>query len=155
MGFYVTGNVKAHLRGFLYKSGHGEVALWRGLITGGRTIWATRKTMAGRTGREAKNGTPVCLRYEVADPDYDDEEEEYEEGVKEEVEHRTDEGADDAGQDGFHEKFGLRSRQRQRRGWGQLVLPDTRGLAAPVFVKRPVPGAKAQGGQKEEREPEH
>ena len=99
------------------------------------------------------------LRYEVAEPDYDDEdhyeEEEYEEGVKEEVEHRTDEAADDAGQDGFHEKFGLRSRTRHRRGWGRFVPPDTRGLAAPVFVKRPVPGAKAQGGQKEEREPEH
>ena len=103
--------------------------------------------------REGEERDSRLLRYEVADPDYDDEEEEYEEGVKEEVEHRTDEGADDAGQDGFHEKFGLRSRQRHRRGQGRFVPPDTRGLAAPVFVRQADPGAKAQR-RREEREPE-
>ena len=97
-------------------------------------------------------------RYEIADPDYCeedyDDEEDYDEGVQEEVEHRTDEAEDDADQDGFHEQFGWRSRTRHRRGRGRFVPPDTRGLAAPVFVRQADPGAKTQGRQ-EKREPEY
>ena len=97
-------------------------------------------------------------RYDAdPDDDYDDddnEEEDYDEGVQEEVEHRTDEAEDDADQDGFHEQFGWRSRTRHRRGHGRFVPPDTRGLAAPVFVRQADPGAKTQGRQ-EKREPEY
>ena len=101
-------------------------------------------------GHEGKEQAFRLRDYAIFDPDYD--EEEYDEAA-EEVDHRTDEAADDAEQADFCVRFGWRSKTRHRRGRGRFVPPDTRGLMAPVFVRRADPGAKASLGQ-EEAEPE-
>ena len=101
-------------------------------------------------GQENKEQDFRVRGYEIFDPAYD---KEYDEAAEEEVDHRTDETADDADQTDFHARFGWRSKTRHRRGRGRFVPPDTRGLMAPVFVRRPGPGAKTKRGQ-EAVEPE-
>ena len=103
--------------------------------------------------QEGKEQEFRLRRYEIFDPDYD--EEDYEEAVQDEVEHRTDGAADDVDKADFHAQFRWRSKMRHRRGRGRFVPPDTRGLVAPVFVRRANPGAKAEGGPEEESESEH
>ena len=96
-------------------------------------------------GQEGKEQEFRLRGYEIFDPDYDDEE--YDETAEEEVDHRTDETANDACQADFHAQFGWRSKTRHRRGRGRFVPPDTRGLMAPVFVRRADPGAKTKRDQ--------
>ena len=113
--------------------------------------------------QEGKEQEFRLRRYEIFDPDYDEEdydeedydEEDYDEAVQDEVEHRTDGAADDVDKADFHAQFRWRSKMRHRRGRGRFVPPDTRGLVAPVFVRRANPGAKAEGGPEEESESEH
>ena len=124
--------------------------------------WADRVDYAEGHGQEyGQEGNEQefrLRRYEIFDPDYDEEdydEEDYEEAVQDEVEHRTDGAADDGDKADFHAQFRWRSKMRHRRGRGRFVPPDTRGLVAPVFVRRANPGAKAEGGPEEESESEH